>query len=94
MSVRVVQLQVNSRGAKMARRWRIQIRIKFNYTCQMCHKFGKEAHHILPWDLYPEIRTEIFNGICLCDECHQSIKGKEELVAYGFLIQTMGAINR
>lgn len=45
-----------------------------NYTCQSCWQYGGKlnAHHILPYNTYKEFRTDINNGITLCDFCHKS----------------------
>ena len=36
-----------------------------------------EAHHILPWSNYPELRYEINNGISLCHFHHPRKKNDE-----------------
>lgn len=45
-----------------------------NYTCQSCWQYsGKlNAHHIMPYRAYPELRVELSNGITLCDFCHRT----------------------
>lgn len=39
-----------------------------------CEKCGRtehlEAHHKIPWAIYPKGRINLNNGACLCDECH------------------------
>lgn len=39
-----------------------------------CEKCGRtehlEAHHRIPWAIYPKGRIDLNNGVCLCDECH------------------------
>ena len=39
-----------------------------------CEKCGRtehlEAHHKIPWAIYPKGRIDLNNGACLCDECH------------------------
>lgn len=44
-----------------------------DYTCQKCRKRGGRlnAHHIKGYADYPELRTDVDNGITLCEECHQ-----------------------
>jgi hypothetical protein len=37
------------------------------------------AHHIKKWSSASMLRYDIRNGICLCWNCHESIKGKEHL---------------
>ena len=44
-----------------------------NYTCQCCgdNKGGNlNAHHILNYSEYKHLRTDVNNGITLCDKCH------------------------
>jgi hypothetical protein len=43
----------------------------------MCQIFkgleGKAAHHIQPFDIFPEKATDIDNGITLCYQCHKNV---------------------
>lgn len=58
-----------------------------NYKCFLCGKRGKKlnAHHILPWQEFPEWRFDKKNLVTLCKPCHYSIRGKEWLYAPRFL---------
>lgn len=46
------------------------------YTCQRCgegfskHSNDLHVHHKAAFAKYAELRSEVANGICLCDECH------------------------
>lgn len=47
------------------------------YTCYCCKKSSKESiklnvHHINSYDWCIEERTDIRNGICLCENCHKN----------------------
>lgn len=46
-----------------------------NYTCQICGQEGNghnlNAHHINGYNWYKEGRTDINNGITLCEKCHK-----------------------
>lgn len=45
-----------------------------DYTCRCCgDKKGGNlvAHHLLNFSKYPELRTDINNGITLCSSCHK-----------------------
>lgn len=55
--------------------WRISVYRKNNFTCQKCgtkdgHKDKFNAHHILSYSEYPDLRTDISNGITFCKKCH------------------------
>jgi len=60
--------------------WRKQVWIRDNYKCRIanCDCKGKiQAHHILSWREYPELRYKINNGITLC-HAHHPRKWAEE----------------
>ena len=46
-----------------------------NYTCQVCGQEGNghnlNAHHLNGYNWYKEGRTDINNGITLCETCHK-----------------------
>ena len=52
-----------ARNVKKRDGWKCKLR---NYECS-----GKlEAHHILPWSKFPELRYKLNNGIALCQNHH------------------------
>lgn len=53
--------------------FRKQVFKRDNYTCQKCGQHGRElnAHHIYDFSSYPNLRTDIGNGITLCKDCHK-----------------------
>lgn len=58
--------------------WRQQIFTRDNFKCKInsdC-KGQLEAHHILPWIDYPELRFDINNGITLCHAHHPRKKNE------------------
>jgi len=67
--------------------WRKKVYERDNYSCQICGKKGSylNAHHIYPWRSYPHIRNTVWNGITLCNDCHNMTKNKESQVSYLFI---------
>ena len=54
-------------------KWSYEIKKIGNFTCAVCgSKSGGNlvSHHLYNWSSYPEYRYEIWNGVCLCSECH------------------------
>ena len=61
--------------------WRKQVWLRDNFTCKIANPdcCGRiEAHHILGWTNYPELRYEVNNGITLC-HFHHPRKRKDEM---------------
>ena len=54
--------------------WRKAIYEKDNYTCQCCgddRGHNLRAHHYMNYSEHKELRTDVNNGITLCDKCHR-----------------------
>jgi hypothetical protein len=60
--------------------WRMHVFGRDHFTCLGCGARGVtfNAHHILSFSKYPELRLVVSNGITLCETCHRNIRGKEE----------------
>lgn len=68
--------------------WRTQVYKRDKFTCQWpgCSCKNKlNAHHIKNWANFPGLRYEVGNGITLCRDHHNAIKGMEEIYAASFL---------
>lgn len=68
------------RGSSMHRDWSRRVKIRDGWKCRISNKdcLGKlEAHHILGWKEYPELRYDINNGITLCHFHHPRRKDDE-----------------
>lgn len=64
--------QMKIRGSKEYIHWRDNTFKKDNYTCQCCGQYGKQlnAHHILNFAEFDELRFDPSNAITLCEQCH------------------------
>lgn len=69
------------------RKWRESVLARDKYKCQYpgCSRHEKlEVHHIRRFSQNKHLRTERFNGITLCDKCHDKITGQEERLEMTF----------
>lgn len=60
--------------------WRKQVYLRDGFKCRIANAdcYGRiEAHHILGWAEYVELRYEVNNGITLC-QAHHPLKRAEE----------------
>lgn len=55
------------------RKWRESV-LQRDGACVKCgEKDGLVAHHIMPFALYPTLRTDVNNGLTLCSSCHRKL---------------------
>lgn len=64
------------------RDWQKKVFERDNYKCQICGVWHTtkniiHAHHIRQFALYPELRTELSNGITVCKKCHMGVHSKK-----------------
>lgn len=75
------------RGGQLSREWGRQVKNRDYWKCQISNDdcSGRvEAHHILGWKSYPELRYQIKNGITLCHFHHPRKRVDEERYAADF----------
>lgn len=61
--------------------WRAEVYKRDNFKCRILNTDcgGRiEAHHILGWKSYPELRYELNNGITLCHAHHPKKRAEEK----------------
>lgn len=54
--------------------WKQEVKKQANFTCDCCgdNKGGNlHSHHLDGYNWCKEKRTDISNGVCLCDKCHK-----------------------
>ena len=68
-----------ARTTKELAQWKIDVFTRDDYTCQHCGIRGGKlnAHHIKRFRDFPDLRTELSNGITLCVDCHKVETAKE-----------------
>jgi hypothetical protein len=76
-----ISRNVHSLTSPDYKNWRKLVFERDNYKCKINNKDCKgqlQAHHILRWADYPELRYEINNGITLCQAHHPRKKAEEK----------------
>ena len=61
--------------------WRKNVWLRDGFKCKIDNDdcFGRiEAHHILTWNQYTELRYEVNNGITLCHAHHPKKRAEEK----------------
>ena len=68
------------RQSKDYQEWRKAVFERDDYTCQKCSKRGGtiNAHHIKSFKDFPDLQTELSNGVTLCDECHRKVHKEQD----------------
>lgn len=68
--------------------WKKEVLQRDNYQCQCCGLDKRlNVHHINGYKEYPELRTDVGNGIVLCQFCHDkyhSVYGLKEINSANF----------
>lgn len=59
------------------RKWVHSVKERAGFACEKCGKVSDlVAHHIDNYKDFPDLRTVINNGACLCRECHSELHGR------------------
>jgi len=77
------ELNVLERKGMRYRDWQKAVFTHDDYTCVRCGKRGwyLNAHHIMEFAQYPELRYDPDNGVTLCLDCHYSIVHSKDFLA-------------
>lgn len=66
---------IKNRASKEAARWVSAIRAR-DVRCVFCGSADRlQAHHVMTWAEWPELRVMPGNGLLVCLRCHSSIHG-------------------
>lgn len=71
------------RNIKGYKEWIYKVKEKYNFQCQCCGDnkgHNLVSHHLNSYDWDKEHRTDINNGVCLCDKCHKKF---HDIYGYG-----------
>lgn len=62
--------------------WSRKIKELADYTCDCCGKRGCKlhSHHLEGYNIHKELRLDINNGVCLCEQCHKNF---HKIYGYG-----------
>ncbi len=66
------------------KQWRMKVWIRDGFKCKISNQDCErriEAHHILGWSEYVELRYEVNNGITLCHAHHPRKRAEEKRLA-------------
>lgn len=77
--MKIVYEPLKRRATKEYKEWREAVFKRDNYTCQMCGQHGGKlnAHHIERYSKCVERRTDVSNGVTLCERCHRLLHKME-----------------
>jgi hypothetical protein len=77
---------IHSLNNREYREWRMEVFARDNFECKMCkEKVGLQAHHILSWREFPELRFDVNNGIALCRAHHPRKRAEEKRLSPYFM---------
>jgi len=65
--------RVNRRSMPWMKAWAKEVKVRANFTCEACGQVGGKlaSHHKDSYRSNKMRRTDILNGVCLCEDCHK-----------------------
>lgn len=81
LSDRTLLKKKQERNDSAYHEWRKEVWSRDKWMCQIANADCEgriEAHHILAWRDYPELRYQINNGITLCHAHHPRMRSEEK----------------
>lgn len=76
----------NPRDTYTAKQWRDEVKERDGYRCAVCgHNTKIIAHHILPYQYFPELLCDLGNGITLCSKHHRQAYKRVEKIIIGMI---------
>lgn len=68
-----------TRKHKTVKEWTRKVKERDGFKCKKCGADKKlVAHHIIEWEISPELRIDINNGMTLCVSCHMEHHMKDK----------------
>ncbi len=70
--------RVDRRSIPWVKSWAKDVKVRAHFTCECCGQVGGKlaSHHKDSYRSNKERRTDILNGVCLCDACHKDFHKK------------------
>ena len=73
----ITTINLLERNTPEYRLWRIEVLKRDNYTCQTCGSKEKlHCYHKKSFKNYKELRTDVDNGVVLCEVCHYALRSQ------------------
>ncbi len=77
LEYRLTEQAAIDRARDDVKQWRKDVFKRDNWKCVICEAKGDiQAHHLNSFKRFPELRTELSNGVTLCTHHHQKFHGK------------------
>lgn len=58
-------------------KWSKDVKIRDNFKCILCDSNKNlNSHHLMSFTSFPELSSDLDNGVCLCKKCHKEFHSK------------------